>query len=157
MSDKSTSDTKDSKLKSEKNENSSQKKNYHFGEKLRLSREKKHLTLKAVAQKANVSESLISQIEHNKVSPAIDTLLTLANVLDINLEYLFEEYSRQRPVTIIRGDERRRNTEENIIYEEISDPNHAVDLSLESYIVTIPENSHTHRGNYGHIGKVAFP
>ena len=65
---------------------------YHFGEKLRQVRENKGYTLKYVAQKAKVSESLVSQIERNHVSPAIDTLLSLADVLDINLEFLFEEY-----------------------------------------------------------------
>ena len=69
---------------------------YRFGEKLRTVREKKGYTLKVVAQKAGVSESLVSQIERNRVSPAIDTLLTLADVLDINLEFLFEEYRRGR-------------------------------------------------------------
>ena len=64
---------------------------YRFGEKLRAVRERKGYTLKVVAQKAGVSESLVSQIERNRVSPAIDTLLTLADVLDINLEFLFEE------------------------------------------------------------------
>ncbi|MBO7135339.1 MAG: helix-turn-helix transcriptional regulator, partial [Spirochaetaceae bacterium] len=68
------------------------KKPFRFGEKLRQVREKKGLTLKVVAQQAGVSESLVSQIERNKVSPAIDTLLALADVLDISLEYLFEEY-----------------------------------------------------------------
>ena len=68
---------------------------YRFGEKLRTVREKKGYTLKVVAQQAGVSESLVSQIERNRVSPAIDTLLTLADVLDINLEFLFEEYRRE--------------------------------------------------------------
>ena len=45
-----------------------EKKTYHFGEKLRDVREKKHMTLKSVAQAAGVSESLVSQIERNKVS-----------------------------------------------------------------------------------------
>ena len=53
---------------------------YRFGEKLRTVREKKGYTLKVVAQKAGVSESLVSQIERNRVSPAIDTLLTLENL-----------------------------------------------------------------------------
>ena len=70
--------------------NNHDKKIYQFGEKLRAAREKKHLTLKTVALQAGVSESLVSQIERNKVSPAIDTLLSLASVLEINLEYLFE-------------------------------------------------------------------
>ena len=63
---------------------------FRFGEKLRAVRERKGYTLKVVAQRAGVSESLVSQIERNKVSPAIDTLLVLADVLDINLEFLFE-------------------------------------------------------------------
>ena len=79
---------------------------YHFGEKIRTVRERSGLTLKAVAQKAGVSESLVSQIERNKVSPAIDTLLTLADVLDINLEFLFEEYHKTRPVEVTHKNER---------------------------------------------------
>ena len=86
---------------------------FRFGEKLRTVRERKGYTLKVVAQRAGVSESLVSQIERNKVSPAIDTLLTLADVLDINLEFLFEEYRRERPVQVIRADERRTVEEES--------------------------------------------
>ncbi len=133
---------------------STQNKPYHFGEKLRTVRERKGLTLKVVAQQAGVSESLVSQIERNRVSPAIDTLLALAEVLDINLEYLFEEYHRERPVSIIRSDERRTISEDDILYAELAKP---VDSdgsrALESYIVEIPIGSHTHRGSYGHTGR----
>ncbi len=129
-------------------------KSYHFGEKIRAVREKKHLTLKAVAQQAGVSESLISQIERNRVSPAIDTLLSLANVLDLNLEYLFEEYNQRRPVSVVHAGERRTVHEEEIIYEEISKPNEKDGQnSIESYIITIPEGGKTHRGHYGHFGR----
>ena len=79
-------------IKSETDDTKSKRVPYHFGEKLRQVREHKGYTLKIVAQRAGVSESLVSQIERNHVSPAIDTLLALADVLDINLEFLFEEY-----------------------------------------------------------------
>ena len=75
---------------------------FHFGEKLRAVRERKGYTLKVVAQAAGVSESLVSQIERNRVSPAIDTLLSLADALEIDLDYIFEEYRRERPVRVIR-------------------------------------------------------
>jgi transcriptional regulator with XRE-family HTH domain len=127
---------------------------YRFGEKLRSVRERKGYTLKVVAQRAGVSESLVSQIERNRVSPAIDTLLMLADVLDINLEFLFEEYHRERPVQVIRSGERRTLAEDDVIYEELakpveSDGQHA----LESYQITIPAGSRTHRGSYGHLGR----
>ena len=129
------------------------RKKYHFGEKIRAVREKKHMTLKAVAQLAGVSESLVSQIERNRVSPAIDTLLSLATVLDINLEYLFEEYNRRRPVTVIRMGERRTMHEDDVSYEEVAQPNERDGQhSLEGYIITVPAGSHTHRGSYGHLG-----
>ena len=50
--------------------------------------------MKEVAEKAGVSESLVSQIERNKISPAIDTLLKIIDVLEIDLEYIFSDYKR---------------------------------------------------------------
>lgn len=135
------------------NENTTKKVPYHFGEKLRLVREHKGYTLKVVAQKAGVSESLVSQIERNHVSPAIDTLLALADVLDINLEYLFEEYRKERPVRIVRSNERPSIVEDDIRYEELSKPDRSDTNSIESYVLKVPVGSHTHHGSYGHTGR----
>lgn len=127
---------------------------YHFGEKLRQVREHKGYTLKVVAQRAGVSESLVSQIERNHVSPAIDTLLALADVLDINLEFLFEEYRKERPVQITRANERPIAMEEDTVFEELASPATSdKENSFESYVIKIPAGQHTHRGSYGHIGR----
>jgi len=125
---------------------------YHFGEKLRQVREHKGYTLKVVAQRTGVSESLVSQIERNHVSPAIDTLLALADVLDINLEYLFEEYKKERPVQIIRSTERPALQEDDITYEGLAKQANS-ETSIEAYLIKIPAGSHTHRGSYGHLGR----
>lgn len=133
-------------------ETKQKKRPYHFGEKLRQVREHKGYTLKVVAQQAGVSESLVSQIERNHVSPAIDTLLALADVLDINLEYLFEEYKRDRPVEIIRSGERPSVHEDKIVFEGLAKQSGS-DPSIEAYIMKIPAGSETHRGSYGHLGR----
>ena len=141
-------------IKSETDDTKSKRVPYHFGEKLRQVREHKGYTLKIVAQRAGVSESLVSQIERNHVSPAIDTLLALADVLDINLEFLFEEYRKNRPVQIIRYNERAAQKEEDILYEELARAESSdKENSIESYMITIPKGSHTHRGSYGHLGR----
>ncbi len=127
---------------------------YRFGEKLRMVREKKGYTLKTVATRAGVSESLVSQIERNRVSPAIDTLLTLADVLDINPEFLFEEFRRARPVKIVRQSERRQRKEDKVLYEELANPvEKNGSYAMESYMITIPQGEHTHHGSYGHLGQ----
>ena len=140
---------------SQNNSTNPDKKNkvpYHFGEKLRQVREHKGYTLKVVAQRTGVSESLVSQIERNHVSPAIDTLLALADVLDINLEYLFEEYKKERPVQIIRSTERPALQEDDITYEGLAKQANS-ETSIEAYLIKIPAGSHTHRGSYGHLGR----
>ncbi len=138
----------------DQNEPKSKKIPYHFGEKLRQAREHRGYTLKVVAQRAGVSESLVSQIERNHVSPAIDTLLSLADVLDINLEYLFEEYRKERPVHIIRSQARASVTEHEVLYEELARPDSSTaDSTTECYIIKIPAGAHTQHGSFGHIGR----
>ncbi len=135
-------------------ETTQKKSPYRFGEKLRMIREKKGYTLKTVATSAGVSESLVSQIERNKVSPAIDTLLALAEVLDINLEFLFEEFRRSRPIKIVRKEERRKRKEDTVLYEELANPiERNGSYAMESYLITIPPGDHTHHGSYGHLGQ----
>ncbi|GHU67742.1 hypothetical protein FACS189447_10140 [Spirochaetia bacterium] len=79
---------------------------YQFGGKIRSVRERRGITLKEVAEKAGVSESLVSQIERNRVSPAIDTLLALVEALDLDLEYLFADFRRERDVKVVLKKER---------------------------------------------------
>ncbi|MFN4217556.1 MAG: helix-turn-helix domain-containing protein, partial [Brevinematales bacterium] len=93
---------------------------YYFGEKLRDIREKKGMTLRQVAERAGVSESLLSQIERNRVSPAIDTLLTLLEVLDIDMEYLFRDWKRSRPLAYVPSEKREFFEVEGTIYERLA-------------------------------------
>ena len=65
-------------LSQNQNDEDKQKKiPYHFGEKLRQVREKKGYTLKVVAQKAGVSESLVSRrrLIHCSLWPMFWTLI----------------------------------------------------------------------------------
>lgn len=131
-----------------------QKQSFDFGEKIRSIREKKSFTMKELAEKAGVSESLISQIERNKVSPAIDTLLAIVEVLDIDLEYLFSAFKREGTVKLVRKDERRRLMTKNCVYERLSQTGEAGDEhGIEAYILTIPPGGKSGSSEYGHIGK----
>ena len=133
---------------------SDEKRTFQVGEKIRAVRERKGYTLKMVAQRAGVSESLISQIERKKVSPAIDTLLSIADALELDLEYLFSGYRQQRPVRLIAAEERARIDENGVIYEEVVHANEGDGLhAMEAYYVTMPPGTETRRGFYGHTGR----
>lgn len=131
-----------------------QKQSIQFGEKIREIREKRGVTLKEVALAADVSESLVSQIERNKVSPALDTLMAIVDALDIDLEYLFADYKRERCVSLVHKDERKKIVTKKATYERLSqtvqdDKEHGI----EAYILEIPVGGEKGNEEYGHVGK----
>jgi transcriptional regulator with XRE-family HTH domain len=124
---------------------------YQFGGRIRSVRERRSLTLKDVAEKAGVSESLVSQIERNRVSPAIDTLLALADALEIDFDYLFSGLKRERPVKIVRGDERPAyQVKQGVKYERLAQVEEQG--GIEAYIITIEAGEETGNAEYGHQG-----
>ena len=58
---------------------------------LRAERKKSGMSLRALAKAAEVSPSLISQIETGKVNPSVGTLVALATALSIPLDELFSD------------------------------------------------------------------
>ncbi|MCP4343215.1 MAG: helix-turn-helix domain-containing protein [Desulfobulbaceae bacterium] len=127
--------------------------NYKFGHKLRAVRERKGYTLKDVATRAGVSESLISQIERNKVSPSIDTLLLIADILDIDYEYLFSDYRQKRKVSIIRKSERGIIRRDRVAFHQLSvDDDLSKDLEIEAFLLEIDKDGEKGDREYGHAG-----
>jgi transcriptional regulator with XRE-family HTH domain len=123
---------------------------YHFGEKIRAVRERQKLTLREVAGRAGVSESLVSQIERNRVSPAIDTLLALTEALDLDVEYIFADYRRERPVRILRREDRVSFNRKGALYERFAQLEG--DRGIEAYRITLKSGAQTGSSEYGHTG-----
>ncbi len=126
---------------------------YRFGEKLRDIREKKGITLKTVATKVDVSESLISQIERNKVSPSIDTLFSIAEALDVDLDYLFSDYQKKNKVIILKEKDRKKIETDGIVYHQLSVLPGATDKhAIESFVMEITKGSIKGHDDFGHTG-----
>jgi len=127
---------------------------YKFGEKLRAVRERKGYTLKDVAKQASVSESLVSQIERNKVSPSTDTLLRIADILDIDYEYLFSDYRQKRKVSVLKASERESISRNKLTIHQLSVTDEpAKDPSIEAFLLEIEETGETGDREYGHAGR----
>jgi transcriptional regulator with XRE-family HTH domain len=62
-----------------------------IGEKIRSVRQSRHMSLRALAAKANVSPSMLSQIENNRANPSVTTLYNLAEALSITVSYFFPD------------------------------------------------------------------
>jgi transcriptional regulator with XRE-family HTH domain/mannose-6-phosphate isomerase-like protein (cupin superfamily) len=62
-----------------------------IGEKLRSVRQERQMSLRELATKADVSASMLSQIETGKVFPSVRSLYGIANALNVSVDYFFPE------------------------------------------------------------------
>ena len=63
----------------------------HIGEKLRAARFRQRLSLRELAEKAEVSPSLLSKIENGKANPSVRSLHSIAEALLLPINYFFPE------------------------------------------------------------------
>ncbi len=90
-----------------------------LGALLRAIRNSKHLTIKDVASKAGVSSSLLSQIERNRISPSLDTLLRLLEVYGVPPNKFFKDYETLTRVEIVKKDQRQIYQRKGFKYETL--------------------------------------
>lgn len=62
-----------------------------LGRRLRQERHKMHLTQEKLAEKIEVSDAYIGQIERGERSLSLDTLIKLANQLGVTVDYLLHD------------------------------------------------------------------
>ncbi len=68
-----------------------------IGEKLRAVRQGRDMSLRELAARANMSASMLSQIETGKAYPSVRTIYTIADALGLPVDYFFPESSGALP------------------------------------------------------------
>lgn len=76
-----------------------------IGSKIRQARKTRRLRLRDVAEKVGCSESLLSKLEHDRVTPSLNMLHRIVMALDTSIGALFADTS-QGEVQIYRGNTR---------------------------------------------------
>ncbi len=81
---------------------------YQIGEKLRTLRLRKSMGLVELGKHTGLSAALLSKLERGKLFPTLPTLLRIALVFGVGLEYFFTDERKRRVVAIVRKEERLR-------------------------------------------------
>ncbi len=81
---------------------------YGIGEKIRALRLKKSMGLVELGKHTGLSAALLSKLERGKLFPTLPTLLRVALVFSVGLEYFFTDERKRRVVAIVRKKERVR-------------------------------------------------
>ena len=81
---------------------------YSIGEKLRTLRLRKSMGLVELGKQTGLSAALLSKLERGKLFPTLPTLLRIAMVFDVGLDYFFTDERKRRTVSVVRREERVR-------------------------------------------------
>ena len=82
--------------------------NYAIGEKLRALRLKKKIGLVELGRHSGLSAAMLSKVERGKLFPTLPTLLRIALVFSVGLEYFFSNDQERHVLGIVRRAERKR-------------------------------------------------
>ena len=63
----------------------------NLGERLKLSRLEKNISIRNLAKNIGLSPSFISQIEQGKANPSIDNIKKIAHFLEVSINFLIED------------------------------------------------------------------
>jgi transcriptional regulator with XRE-family HTH domain len=81
---------------------------YALGEKLRTLRLRKSMGLVELGKHTGLSAAMLSKLERGKLFPTLPTLLRIALVFGVGLEYFFTDERKRHVVAIARKKERLR-------------------------------------------------
>lgn len=81
---------------------------YEIGEKVRALRLRKKMALVELGRHTGLSAALLSKIERSNIYPPLPTLLRIAMVFGVGLDYFFRDESRRQVASIVRRGERQR-------------------------------------------------
>ncbi len=79
---------------------------YQIGPKLRALRLKKSMGLVELGKHTGLSPALLSKLERDKLYPTLPTLLRIAMVFSVGLDYFFTDERKRHVVSVVRKEER---------------------------------------------------
>lgn len=116
---------------------------YSIGEKLRTLRLRKSMGLVELGKHTGLSAALLSKLERGKLFPTLPTLLRIAMVFGVGLDFFFTDERKRRVVGIVRKGERvrfpeRPGTQEIPYYFECLDYR-ATERKLSAFLADFQE------------------
>ena len=124
----------------------------NIGEKIKELRKEKGMSIADLANKSELSPSLISQIERNMVTPSIVSLWKIAQSLQVSVGYFFDEEPKDITNPVVKKNQRKRITasNNNAIYELLSPD---LNRKIEFLYITIKPGDYSTKDFVVHEGE----
>lgn len=123
-----------------------------IGKKLKQLRTEKKLSIAELSRLSDVSTGLISQIERDLVVPSVTSLWRLAQALDTNINYFFQENAQEDQIIIRNGEHRTIVMHDNSSYYKLLHPSKD-DRQLDMMVITLKSGHIYDKKPIGHEGE----
>jgi transcriptional regulator with XRE-family HTH domain len=124
-----------------------------LGRKIKLARTAKGMRLRELAERTELSESLLSKLENDKAIPSLSSLHRIAAALDTNVSWFFSGDTDSGSVVIRRGERPTIRSKSEMATIENIVP-YGMGHLLQALIITI-EAGGSSQGAREHIGEEA--
>lgn len=128
--------------------------NIDLGQKIRELRKSRKFSITDLSQESGLSTGLISQIERNMVVPSIKVMWKIANVLEVNIGYFFEEDDEniEEKIVVRKNHRKSINTNDYTKAYELLMPN-LNNKSIEFILITLNEETKVNQDLVSHKGE----
>jgi transcriptional regulator with XRE-family HTH domain len=124
-----------------------------LGRKIRQARTGKNMRLRDLAERCELSESLLSKLENDKAVPSLASLHRIATALDTNVSWFFSGENNYGQVVVRKGDRPTIHSKSELAVIENIVP-YGLGHLLQALIITI-EPGGSSQGARQHIGEEA--
>ncbi|HBA04177.1 MULTISPECIES: XRE family transcriptional regulator [unclassified Clostridium] len=125
-----------------------------IGSKIKELRTNKKMTLKELSEKTSLSTGFLSQLERGLTSIATDSLLNIAEALDVELSYFLLSTSKRRERFIQKSYERDIYKIDNALHINYVLSNNPEDKTILPRLIEIlPTNTEENLNTYQHEGE----
>ncbi|MEM7545166.1 MAG: XRE family transcriptional regulator [Pseudomonadota bacterium] len=115
-----------------------------IGYEVRFWRKERGLTGAKLAKLASITPGMLTKIELGKVNPSIQTLIAIADALDVPISMLFHRIEKSRYVSFVPAEQRmtvdRRGSRAGHIYEMLGH-NTGQSIAVEPFLVTYDDDA----------------
>ncbi|MEM7506728.1 MAG: XRE family transcriptional regulator [Pseudomonadota bacterium] len=115
-----------------------------IGNEVRLWRKERGLTGARLSQLAEITPGMLTKIEQGKVAPSIQTLLSIADALNVPISMFFHRIEKSRYVSFVPAEQRmkvdKRGARAGHLYEMLGH-NTGQAIAIEPFLVTYDEDA----------------
>lgn len=123
-----------------------------IGKKILELRQKKKLTLRQLSKLSGCSLGFLSQVERDLVSPTVSSLKKIADALDVNMMFFFDDPHSSQKIVVKRNERNKMVNPSSKVTYELLRPQFS-ETELEALYMYLKPGAYSGKDSHSHHGE----